>query len=259
MKPTTDRVYKILRANEAEVLQNFGRFTGSDADDEDGFIHLAFGHQIESTLAEHFADVPTVLVTLDAPTLGEALRFEISRDGAYFPHLYGAIVDGAVLATHVMAESEGDPNVVPELQPDVVRFYNARDPFGEFSNFFRAPISLDGVWPTSEHYFQAMKFEDSAHRERIQRAPSPKLAKQLGQSRDVPLRADWEKAKDGVMRAALEAKFGQHAALAAMLVGTGSATLVEHSADDAVWADGGDGSGENRLGHALEAVRETLA
>ena len=81
-----------------------------------------------------------------------------------------------------------------------IYFYSTNDRYGEFSNFARYGIELDDLWwPTTEHYFQAQKFEDAAYRERIRAAAAPKLAAELGRSRELPLRADWERIKDDVM------------------------------------------------------------
>jgi len=142
----------------------------------------------------------------------------------------------------------------------VIHFYGVRDKFGEFSNFARFPIQLDGqLWPTTEHYFQAMKFADVNYRMQIKSAATAMLSATLGRTRKKPLRPDWESVKDSVMFDAVLAKFSQHENLAALLLSTGSATLVEHTANDAYWGDGGDGSGKNRLGQILMQVRERLS
>jgi ribA/ribD-fused uncharacterized protein len=80
----------------------------------------------------------------------------------------------------------------------------------------------------------------------------------MGRSRKLPLRRDWEAVKDQVMLEALRAKFTQHEDLRAILLGTGEARLVEHTANDSYWGDGGDGSGKNRLGQLLMGLREEL-
>jgi N-glycosidase YbiA len=149
---------------------------------------------------------------------------------------------------------------MPEPQaPDVINFYSARDEYGCFSNFSRHPIFLDGKrWPTSEHFFQAQKFRGTAHEEAIRMAKKPMEAANLGRSRRHPLRPDWESVKDQVMLEAVRAKFTQHDDLKAILLGTGDALLVEHTANDAYWGDGGDGSGRNRLGEILMQVRAEL-
>ena len=142
---------------------------------------------------------------------------------------------------------------------DVVNFYSVSDDFGQFSNFAPFPISLDGErWPTTEHYFQAQKFEDEAYRRKIRGTPSPMQAARLGRDRKQALRRDWESAKDGIMRKAVLAKFAQHEELRALLLSTGDAMLVEHTANDGYWGDGGDGSGRNMLGQILMQVRAEL-
>jgi len=143
--------------------------------------------------------------------------------------------------------------------PEEVRFYSVRAPFGELSNFAPYPIYLrDQRWPTSEHFFQAQKFEDAASQEEIRRARTPMRAAELGRDRRRKLRRDWESVKGAIMREAVEAKFRQHRELAELLLSTGSARLVEHTANDAYWGDGGDGSGRNELGRILMAVRDAL-
>jgi ribA/ribD-fused uncharacterized protein len=84
------------------------------------------------------------------------------------------------------------------------------------------------------------------------------LAAQMGRDRKRKLRRDWESAKVGVMREAVDAKFRQHPELGALLLGTGDAKLVEHTENDDFWGDGGDGKGKNQLGRILIAVREAL-
>ena len=135
---------------------------------------------------------------------------------------------------------------------DPVHLYSTAEPFGEFSNFARHPITLGGErWPTSEHYFQAQKFADAGYRQLIRAAKTPMIAARLGRDRSQKLRRDWESVKVAVMREAVRAKFAQHPELAALLLSTGEATLVERTANDDYWGDGGDGSGQNWLGRIL--------
>ena len=141
----------------------------------------------------------------------------------------------------------------------VIRFYRVGDEWGEFSNFAPFAITLDGRrWPTTEHYFQAQKFHDAADREEVRRAKTPNLAARLGRDRRKKLRDDWDSARVGIMRKALLAKFSQHAGLRELLLATGDADLVEHTANDDYWGDGGDGSGRNMLGRLLMEMRASL-
>lgn len=80
----------------------------------------------------------------------------------------------------------------------------------------------------------------------------------MGRDRTRRLRPDWEAVKEDIMREAVTAKFTQHADLRRLLLETGDAELVEHTENDRYWADGGDGSGLNRLGAILMEVREKL-
>lgn len=141
-----------------------------------------------------------------------------------------------------------------------IHFYSSTDDYGDFSNFAEYPIRIDGVtWPTTEHYFQAQKFEDAAYRQHIRRASSPMEAARMGRDRKMKLRRDCESAKVSVMHTALLAKFRQHDELRTLLLSTGDAKLVEHTDNDDYWGDGGDGRGRNMLGQLLMRVRETLA
>ncbi len=141
----------------------------------------------------------------------------------------------------------------------VINFYSTTGEHGCFSNFSRHAIHLKGKkWPTSEHYFQAQKFAGEPDEEEIRKATKASEAASMGRDRKRPLRRDWESVKEQVMLEALRAKFTQHEDLKAILLGTGDAVLVEHTAKDSYWGDGGDGSGKNRLGRLLMQVREEL-
>jgi ribA/ribD-fused uncharacterized protein len=138
-------------------------------------------------------------------------------------------------------------------------FYRTGETYGCFSNFSAHPVTLKGKrYPTSEHYFQAMKFEGTEHEEAIRKAAGPGAAAKMGRDRSRPLRKDWEAVKESVMAEVLYAKFTQHTDIKKILLGTGDAPLVEHTTNDSYWADGGDGSGKNRLGVLLMKVREQL-
>ncbi|EGD80553.1 swarming motility protein YbiA [Salpingoeca rosetta] len=140
-----------------------------------------------------------------------------------------------------------------------IRFYGHTKPFGFMSNFYPAKVVIDGhTWPTTEHYFQAMKFHDKDYQAQIRKYSSPSTAKKLGQTRAVKLRSDWEDVKYDVMYKACLAKFTQHADLRKQLLDTGDAKLIEHTRNDRVWGDGGDGTGQNKLGQVLMEVRREL-
>jgi ribA/ribD-fused uncharacterized protein len=149
-----------------------------------------------------------------------------------------------------MGENNGEP----------VYFYSKTTAYNELSNFSPHGFLLDGVfWPTVEHYFQAQKFpSDPSYQEKIRQARTPKEAKSLGRSRKVPLRPDWEQAKEAVMRKGLRAKFTAHPRLKALLLETGTRQLIENAPSDCYWGCGCDGNGKNRLGVLLMELRNAL-
>ena len=140
-----------------------------------------------------------------------------------------------------------------------IEFYKLKDPYGDFSNFSRHPITLKGkVWPTTEHYFQAQKFAGTEHEEAVRLCDKPSAAAKMGRDRNLPLRLDWENVKEKVMCDALTAKIEQHPHIKELLLSTGDSEIVEHTVNDSYWADGGDGSGKNRLGVLWMMIREEL-
>lgn len=141
-----------------------------------------------------------------------------------------------------------------------IYFYTVADEYGAFSNFSRHGFEIDGkYWKTSEHYFQAMKFESTKYEDKVREARNPKEAATLGRRRDFPLRKDWEAIKDDVMRLAVTKKFEKHEDLAKLLLSTGDKDIVENAPSDYYWGCGQDGSGKNMLGKILMEVRDKLS
>lgn len=139
-----------------------------------------------------------------------------------------------------------------------IHFFSKSGDYAELSNF--APYGFhegELYWPTVEHYFQAKKFSDSDHQERIRNAGSPKQAKALGQSRKHPIQPNWDTIREDVMREALRRKF-KNPELKNLLLGTKKRDLVENSPYDKYWGCGKDGKGKNRLGVLLMELREKL-
>lgn len=125
------------------------------------------------------------------------------------------------------------------------------------SNFHPSAVTLDGdTYPTVEHAFQAGKTDDPAARERIRDAKTPAWAKALG--RKVQLRGDWEDVKVGVMTDLVRQKFTAHPDLAAKLLATHDAQLVEGNTwGDRFWGVS-RGTGRNELGRILMKVRAEI-
>lgn len=142
---------------------------------------------------------------------------------------------------------------------DVINFYRLKEPYGQFSNFWKCDLLIDGkVWPTSEHYFQAMKFLDTDIQERVRLCKTPKESAIMGRDRSLPLREDWDEISYSIMYRAVYEKFTQHEDLQKILLSTGDSKIAEHTVNDSLWGDGGDGSGRNRLGRILVNVREDI-
>jgi uncharacterized protein (DUF952 family) len=88
-------IYKICQ--QAEWAQAENVYGGSAKDKEDGFIHFSTAEQVLGTLNKYYTDASDlVLVAVDPAPLGDLLRYEASRDGALFPHLYGTLPVTAV-------------------------------------------------------------------------------------------------------------------------------------------------------------------
>ena len=82
-------IYKIFRASEWDELRANGETAGAPVDRADGFIHFSTAEQAPETAAKHFAgEDGLILAAVEAETLGGALKWEPSRGGALFPHLY---------------------------------------------------------------------------------------------------------------------------------------------------------------------------
>ena len=137
-----------------------------------------------------------------------------------------------------------------------IRFFSKSERYSDFSNFANYAIEIDGVvWPTSEHYYQAQKFEDPERQTRIHQFPIAAAAKRYATKHKAKIRADWSELKDAVMERALRAKFTQHDSLRDLLVGSGDEEIEEDSAKDYYWGAGADGTGQNKLGKMLMALR----
>ena len=141
--------------------------------------------------------------------------------------------------------------------PNDIFFWTRHDvPYGMFSNFARTPILVDDeIWPTVEHYYQAMKTFNHQEQAMILRCETPKEAKFAGYH--VTLRKDWEEVKESIMLKGLRAKYHQYQNLGQMLLDTKDAALHEDSPWDKYWGYAA-GKGKDRLGKLLMQVREEL-
>jgi len=98
-------LYKILPSAEWAAAEAAGVFEGSALDRKDGFIHFSAEDQWRETLRLHFAgQSDLVLVTVEAEALGDALKWEASRGGALFPHLYGVLPTARAVSVRSIGE-----------------------------------------------------------------------------------------------------------------------------------------------------------
>lgn len=173
-----------------------------------------------------------------------------------------------------------------------ISFYDSSQDWYEFSNFYdKAPISIDGkIWPSSEHYYQALKYQHSPEFMEVIRNTDTcgkvyALANQKkGRYTDkwyvnrkiygdymvnraiddsfaagIKIRDDWNDIKDRAMYFTIKQKFLQHPKLKELLLSTGNAKLIEASPRDSYWGTGRDGQGFNKLGNLLMLLRDELS
>ena len=85
-------LYKIMSKQEWKTAQAQGIYEGSEVDRRDGFIHLSAAHQVRATAQKHFSGkADLVLISIREENLGPSLKWEASRGGDLFPHIYGAL------------------------------------------------------------------------------------------------------------------------------------------------------------------------
>ncbi|KAJ3002010.1 hypothetical protein HKX48_002569 [Thoreauomyces humboldtii] len=162
-------------------------------------------------------------------------------------------------------------NAGPPMPPNTIWFYHKFQDYYEFTNFYPAPIRTPfGMFPTSEHLYQALKFTrgrfdtlDSYSPQPgfygIRTCDGPREAFDMAHAHHDHVRPDWEERKFDAMSLVLRQKFDQHSDLRNTLMRTGDKYLAEHTANDLFWGDGGgDGSsGGNHLGEMLMRLRES--
>lgn len=107
-------IYKICTAAEWRDAIARGMFHGLAADLRDGFIHLSSSGQVAGTLGRHFPGQPDLLLIAFEPgSLGPDLRFEASRGGEPFPHLYGPLDPGLAVSVTALRLGDDGRHVLP--------------------------------------------------------------------------------------------------------------------------------------------------
>jgi uncharacterized protein (DUF952 family) len=108
-------IFKILRTAEWHAFQHAGLFAGSLDDLRDGFIHFSAAEQVSGTLEKYFSnEAEVVILRVAAAPLGDALKWEASRDGALFPHLYRPLALSEAGEAQVVRKGHGgyDPSAL---------------------------------------------------------------------------------------------------------------------------------------------------
>jgi uncharacterized protein (DUF952 family) len=108
-------IYKISPRADWDAATAAGVFTGAPVDVKDGYIHFSAAHQVRETAAKHFHGMADLVVAaIDADALGPALRWEPSRGGDLFPHLYGHLPMTAVRGVRDLPLDPAGAPLVPE-------------------------------------------------------------------------------------------------------------------------------------------------
>lgn len=112
----TTLIYHMCRRDEWRAAASAGSYAGSSQDRADGFIHFSTADQIVESAARHRAGQDgLVLLTVEAGALGDALKWEESRGGVLFPHLYGALPVPAVTRVDELPLGPDGKHIFPDL------------------------------------------------------------------------------------------------------------------------------------------------
>ena len=111
-------IYKICERAAWRDAERAGIYRGSEVDSRDGFIHFSTAAQLAATAAKHFAgQTDLMLVAIDGDALGAALKWERSRGGDLFPHLYAALSVNAVRWARPLPDEVNGQRTLPGLEP----------------------------------------------------------------------------------------------------------------------------------------------
>ncbi len=111
-------IYKICERAQWLAAEAAGQFRGSAVDERDGFIHFSTAAQLAETASKHFAKASDLmLVAVDSVALGAELKWERSRGGDLFPHLYAALPLNVVRWSRLLPDEIDGRRPLPELEP----------------------------------------------------------------------------------------------------------------------------------------------
>ena len=107
-------IFKVVSAQEWSVAKEQGEFLGAAIDLTDGYIHFSTAEQLRETVEKHFAgQTDLLLVGVEVDRLGDELKWEPSRGGALFPHLYAPLSIDSVVMTQDMPVGEDGKHIIP--------------------------------------------------------------------------------------------------------------------------------------------------
>ena len=107
-------IFKVVSAQQWSVATEQGEFLGAAIDLTDGYIHFSTAQQLRETVEKHFAgQSDLLLVSVDADSLGDELKWEPSRGGALFPHLYAPLSIESVVMSAEMPLGEDGQHIIP--------------------------------------------------------------------------------------------------------------------------------------------------
>lgn len=140
-----------------------------------------------------------------------------------------------------------------------IYFYKQYGPLGYLATYSEHGFVKNGIyWKTSEHYYQAQKFDDDKVRQMIINAETPKIASTIGRDKQFKLREDWEEVKQKIMFDAVYYKFKAHPDICKKLLETGNEEIIEETVKENYWGCGPNKDGQNNYGKILIKVREVL-
>jgi uncharacterized protein (DUF952 family) len=107
-------IYHVCKTADWHAAKSTGQYTGSADDTRDGYIHFSAAEQLRESVARHRAgQTDLILLAVDPDALGDALKWEPSRDDLLFPHLYGPLPVGAVVAEHNLPLGPAKVHIFP--------------------------------------------------------------------------------------------------------------------------------------------------
>lgn len=140
---------------------------------------------------------------------------------------------------------------------DAILFYEGE--YYMFSNFSSFAVIYNGLtWMTSEHAYQASKFEDKDIIDLIHQTLSAHDSKKVAQVYKNKVRSNWGEIKISIMEDIIRAKIASHPYIREKLLGTGDREIIEDSHQDSFWGRGIDFKGRNELGKVWMKIRSEL-